>query len=93
MAHSISEARSRMATRSNCMRSREAASPTTGAFQARTSGEAPPIAWGQKKCSWRSAAAWKVRACTPPTPRPRRRVRISPAARAVKVTASTRCAW
>jgi hypothetical protein len=32
------------------------------------------------------AAAWKVRACTPPTPSARRRVRISPAARAVKVT-------
>ncbi len=35
------------------------------------------------------AAAWKVRACTPPTPSPRSRVRISPAARAVKVTASS----
>ena len=36
------------------------------------------------------AAAWKVRAWTVGRPSPRSRVRISPAARAVNVTASTR---
>ena len=35
------------------------------------------------------AAAWNVRACTPSAPSCRSRVRISPAARAVKVTASS----
>ncbi len=80
-----------MAVRSNCIRSRPTASATTGALLARTSGAAPPTAWGQKKCSCRNAAAWKVRAGTPPTPSSRSLVRISPAARAVKVTARTRC--
>ena len=31
-----------------------------------TSGGAPADSRGQKYCSWRSAAEWKVRACTPP---------------------------
>jgi hypothetical protein len=89
LAHSTSLARSRTAVRSRRRRSREAASATRPALCGITSGAAPPMACGQKKCSCLSAAAWKVRACTPATPSSRRRVRISPAARAVKVTAST----
>src|SRR5665647_2660934 len=58
-------------------------------FWPKVVGGAPPTTLGQKKLSWRSAAAWNVRACTPETPRSRRRVRISPAARAVNVTART----
>ena len=91
LAHSISADRSRTAARSTWIRSREAAAPTSGAFCVTSDGTAPPTTCGQKNCSWRSAAEWKVRACTPPTPRSRSRVRISPAARAVKVTASTVC--
>src|SRR4051794_37361784 len=52
-------------------------------------GMLPPTAFGQKYWSWRSAAEWKVRAWTPAAPSWRRRPRISPAARLVKVTAST----
>ena len=60
-----------------------------------TVGGRPPTVAGQKWVSWRSAAAWKVRATTwssPPPPAPpswRSRPRNSPAARVVKVTAST----
>ncbi len=49
----------------------------------------PPMTRGAKYCSWRRAKAWKVRACTPPAPSARSRARSSPAARAVKVTASS----
>ncbi len=49
----------------------------------------PPTDRGQKYRNCLSAAEWKVRACTPGTPRDRSRTRISPAARVVKVTAST----
>ena len=62
LAHSISAAKSRMPIRSNRMRSRPAASATAAALWGITSGAAPPTAWGQKKCNWRKAAAWKVRA-------------------------------
>ena len=72
------------------MRRRRAASASTWALWSTTSGSAPPTAWGQKYCSWRSAAEWKVRACTPWAPRSLSRARISEAARAVKVTARVR---
>ena len=69
---------------------RLADSATSRALLGSSSGKSPPLSRGQKKRSWRSAAAWKVRTCTPSTPRVRRRDRISPAARVVKVTASVR---
>ena len=56
-------------------------------------GSSVPWTWGQKNRSWRSAAEWKVRACTPAAPSERSRARISPAARVVKVTASTSEGW
>ena len=55
------------------------------------SGVRPPNTCGQKKVSCLSAAAWMVRAATAGTPSERRRVRISPAARAVNVSAKTLC--
>ncbi len=91
--HSISEARSRSAARSVLIRQAAAASATSGIFVSRMRGLGPPTVCGQKYCSWRSAAEWKVRACTAPAPSPRSRPRISPAARAVKVTASTWLGW
>src|SRR5262249_48913299 len=75
------------------LRRRGAASGTSGAVRAPSRGSSPPTGGGQKYCSWRSAAEWKVRACTPPAPSWRSRPRISPAARAVKVTASTVAGW
>ena len=78
-----------MAARSTGSRSLAAASATSGALCAATDGAAPPMALGQKYVSWRSAAEWNVRAWTPLTPSSRSRPRISPAALAVNVTAST----
>ena len=87
--HSMIAARSRRIARSVVKRSREAASARYWAFPDSSCGGVPPTAWGQKYCSWRRAAAWKVRVCTPAAPSPCRRARISLAARAVKVRAST----
>ena len=47
----------------------------------------PPTTRGQKNANCRSAAEWNVRAWTVPAPSDRSRVRISPAARVVNVTA------
>jgi hypothetical protein len=55
------------------------------------SGVRPPKTWGQKKVNCFKAAAWIVRAATDGTPNERSRARISPAARAVKVSASVLC--
>lgn len=75
--------------RSRRMRQAAAASATSWILRSTSRGRLPPTAFGQKYWSWRSAAEWKVRAWTPPAPSWRRRPRISPAARLVKVTAST----
>ena len=91
LTHSTSALRSRTVARSVASRSRPADSATSPALCETRSGSSPPTWRGQNQRSWRSAAAWKVRACTPAAPRSRSRVRISPAARAVNVTASTRC--
>ena len=72
--------------RSRC---RAAALPTSRSGLSTRSGMPPPRMRGAKNCSCRSAAAWKVRACTRGTPSARSRVRISPAARVVNVTASS----
>ena len=80
-----------MEARSVLSRSRRAASAIICALWSSRLGSVPPTACGQKNCNWRSAAAWKVRAWTLPTPRSRSRLRISAAARAVKVTARSRC--
>ena len=70
-----------------------AARDTTGNLLSSSSHWLSPIACGQKYLSCRMAAAWNVNACTalpdPAIPSERSRVRISPAARAVNVTAST----
>ena len=73
------------------MRMRWATSVSRRTLFSISEGMGPPTAWGQKYCSWRRAAEWNVRAWTPATPRSRRRVRISAAARAVKVRARVRC--
>ncbi|CAM5324905.1 hypothetical protein STENM223S_10497 [Streptomyces tendae] len=75
------------------MRQAAAASATSWILRSTSLGSEPPIAFGQKYWSCRSAAEWKVRACTPEAPSWRRRPRISPAARLVKVTASTLEGW
>ena len=70
-------------------RLRRAALPIRPSLESTSTGSSPPYTLGQKNRACRSAAEWNVRACTPPAPSPRSRVRISPAARVVKVTAST----
>ena len=70
-------------------RSRLADSATSDIRLSSTEGSSPPYACGQKYCACRRAAEWKVRACTPRAPSSWSRPRISPAARVVKVTAST----
>ncbi len=75
------------------MRQAAAASATSLIFRSTIRGSGPPTAFGQKNWSWRRAAEWKVRAWTPGMPRSARRERISPAARAVKVTARTWVGW
>ena len=89
LAHSISAAASRIDGPGSDRRDRPAASASNPALLATSLGSSPPTTLGQKKPSWRSAAPWNVRAWTPPTPSCRSRPRISPAARAVNVTAST----
>jgi hypothetical protein len=89
LAHSISPATSRIDGPASVSRERPAASATSPTLLGVNRGSSPPTTFGQKKDSWRSAALWKVRACTPPTPSWRSRPRISPAARAVNVTART----
>ncbi len=89
LAHSISLARSRSSAWFTSRRLRRAAPAMIGILDSVSSGGAPPYTLGQKYRSWRSAAEWKVRAWTAPAPMVRRRVRISPAARVVKVTART----
>ena len=89
-AHSISAARSRAVVRSARRPARAAASVTSRALLSTSSGIAlPDSSRGAKKRTWRSAAAWKVRAWTPSTPSAASRARSWAAARAVKVTAST----
>ena len=94
-AHSTSAARSRSTVRLvSRTPARAAAAATIRILLSSSSGTGPPSTLGAKYRSWRSAAAWNVSACTPPrpappTPSPRSRPRISPAARAVKVTASS----
>ena len=55
-----------------------------------TCGSSTPCTRGQKYLIWRSAAEWKVRACTCGTPSSASRCRSSPAALVVNVTASVR---
>ena len=90
LAHSISPARSRSPARSTLMRMPWATWVSRRTLFSTSVGIGPPTACGQKYCSWRSAAEWNVRAWTPSTPRSRRRVRISAAARAVNVSARVR---
>ena len=95
LAHSISPARSRTSSVLTWSRARLAAWATTANLRSSSSQPVEPTTRGQKYCSWRRAAAWKVSACTAATEAPgvvsmaRRRLRISPAAREVNVTAST----
>ena len=70
-------------------RDRDAAEATSRSLFSTSPGIGPPSTRGAKYRSWRIAAAWKVRAWTPPTSRAASRPRSSPAARAVKVTART----
>ena len=90
LRHSISAATSRSTAVSSFIRTDSAACAIAGPFAARMRGVEPPMTRGQKKFSWASAAAWKVRALTPPAPSARSRVRSSPAARVVKVSAIMR---
>ena len=68
-----------------------AACPSIRTLLSISEGAESPATVGQKKLSCFRAAAWKVRAATPPTPSARSRPRSSPAAFAVNVTAITRC--
>ena len=93
LAQEISPSRSRSRAVSTRTRSRLADSATSDIRLSSTDGNSPPYALGQKYCAWRSAAEWKVRACTPRAPSCCSRPRISPAARVVNVTASTAVGW
>src|SRR5919109_1484310 len=86
-AHSISVARSASGRNLKGTGREEAIGLSTSAFEGRISPTRP----GAKKWSCASAAAWKVRAGTPATPRRASRSRISFAALSVKVTA--RISW
>ena len=59
----------------------------SGAFVVKRRGNWPPSECGQKNINCRRAAEWKVLADAFGTPSCRKRARISPAARAVKVSA------
>ncbi len=91
LAHSISAATSRTVARSVVRRMAWPASVISLALWFTSPGGGPPTACGQKYCNWRSAAEWKVRACTPGAPSARSRWRISLAARAVNVRARVFC--
>ena len=89
-AHSISLSKSRTISLPVSKPAARVARATIGNLLSNTRHGRSPAIWGQKYCSWRIAAEWNVRACTPPMPMAVRRSRISPAARLVNVTASTR---
>ena len=89
LAHSISLARSRSVAWSVASRWRRAASASMPSLDWVSSGSSRWWTRGQKNRSWRRAAEWNVRACTPGAPRARSRSRISPAARVVNESAST----
>src|SRR6478752_4043571 len=82
-AHSISVARSPAGRNLNGAGSELARWRRVSAFE----GKNFPTASGSKWRSCASAAEWNVRACTPSAPSAASRLRISPAALSVKVTA------
>ena len=86
-AHSISPASSRRG-RNLCGGGNAFASDAmSGALWSSTAGNGSPVWVDHSPDSCDSAAEWKVRACTPSTPRPARRCCSSRAAFSVKVTA------
>ena len=86
-AHSISPASSRRGRNLCGGGSAFASDEMTGALWSRISGSGSPVCAVHSLESCESAAEWNVRASTPSTPSAASRVRSSPAALSVNVTA------